>query len=276
MEKVIDDVYSYLSSRSIIQDDFWSRSEKNPSFSLRSYSSKVGVSPSFLSKYLNQKNNISDDKLDSILKNIGLGQEESDYVTLLNRYEQNKAKGLSDIALEESIKEKYNMPKTTQFGADHALVNSPYHFLLSAIVGGKDKAKKSDLFETFKMIKNDHDFFESVLEDLVKGNVLAKTDEGTFLKVNVNSIITDSDQRVIDNNLELSKIIHSQIQKNGDFDDRNISNGLSLVIKKENIKQVKEITKKCLHDLMRLSSDEKDSEKIEIVLYTQEFVILDN
>ena len=218
---------------------------------------------------------ISEDKLESILKCIGLDEEESHYISLLNRFEQNKAKGFSDTALEDSIKEKYNMPETTQFGAGYALANSPYHFLLTAIVGGQEEAKIDDLFETFKVIRNDYDFFESVLGDLVKGNVLSKTDEGCYRRVSVNSIITDSDQRVIDNNLELSKVIHGQIQKNGDFDDRNISNGLSLVIKKENIKQIREITKKCLHDLMRLSSDEKDSEKTEIVLYTQEFIILD-
>ena len=38
MEKVVENVYTYLSARNLIQNDFWMRSEKNPSFSLRSYS----------------------------------------------------------------------------------------------------------------------------------------------------------------------------------------------------------------------------------------------
>ena len=70
MEKIVENVYTYLSARNLIQNDFWMRSEKNPSFSLRSYSQKISVSSGFLSQYLSGKKNISGEKIEAVFKGL--------------------------------------------------------------------------------------------------------------------------------------------------------------------------------------------------------------
>ena len=107
MDKIITDVYTYRDVRILLSDDYWSRVEKNPSYSLRAYSSQVSISPTYLSQYLSNKIEITEKQLSKTLKSIGFNSEEIDYCIKLNTYKRNQNKGLKDQILEDEIKEKY-------------------------------------------------------------------------------------------------------------------------------------------------------------------------
>lgn len=62
-----------LSLRQLIADDLKERQDRHPSFSLRAYARYLGVNPTSLSLFLNNKRNLSQDSILSILNKLDLG-----------------------------------------------------------------------------------------------------------------------------------------------------------------------------------------------------------
>ncbi len=58
--------------KSYLQEELVLRCKRNPSYSLRSFSKAVGVSPSFLSKILNGQRRITDEVFEKIATNLNL------------------------------------------------------------------------------------------------------------------------------------------------------------------------------------------------------------
>ncbi len=271
MEKVVEDVYTYLSARNLIQNDFWMRSEKNPSFSLRSYSQKISVSSGFLSQYLSGKKNISGEKIESVFRSIGLDDDEIKYGLAINEYENHKNKNELPEDLKKFIKSQYEMVESEELSPYSSLSDSKYHFLLSMFITSEPQSEE-ELFSKVERVIQDKDQFLEILKDYERDGVIQICDGGITRK-NINYIITESNLRIIKNNFEVSSFIHNEILKNGDYDDKNISNALTVRISKEQIPNVRAITTKCLHDLMRLNSDNVNDTTF--VTYSQEFTIID-
>ncbi len=271
MEKVIDDIYTYLSIRNIIQQDLWRRMEKNPSFSLRAYSKMLEISPGYLSNFLNGKKNISPTKLEEILVQLGFDNNEILYCKDVLRYESLRDKGQRDIELEESIKKSYSFVVTTELNPFSVMLDSPQHTILS--VFGSMGFDKESLFEQFSKLWDNLDDFEKALSDLISDGHL-KLEDGKVYSASDNNIITDSDIRVMKNNKEVSHMIHQNIINHGNYDDFHKSNSLKFAIGRDQIETANAIIKKCLHDLMRLTKGTENSSEC-LMVYSQEFIILD-
>ncbi len=272
MEKILSDIYTYLDVRVLIQNDFWQRSEKNPSFSLRSYASKLSVSPGFLSQYLGGKKNISSKKLKVLLENIGLTDDEIDYglsLAEMGRYSSHNIP--QDI--KDKVTSKYIFPKTTNSSCFSALLDSKYHFIIS-ILASPNGVTREEMFLEFSKLKNDRGLFDEALSDLIKGELLIEEDD--LIKKVENFVVTDSNLRVMKQNKSLSLLVHDNIIEHADYDDNHISNGLTIQLKKEQIPLARKITVKALHDLMRMSKENSsDSEDQSVMIYTQEYIVLE-
>lgn len=271
MEKVVENVYTYLSARNLIQNDFWMRSEKNPSFSLRSYSQKISVSSGFLSQYLSGKKNISGEKIEAVFKNLGFNEDEIQYGLAINEYENHKNKNELPERLKKFIKGHYEMVESETLSPYSSLSDSKYHFLLSMFINEKPQSE-DELFSKVGRIIQDKELFLDILKDYERDGMIERSDAGVSRK-NVNYIITESNLRIIKNNLDVSNFIHNEILRNGDYDLKHTSNALTVRIKKDQLQIVRDITTKCLHDLMRLNSNNNDDETF--VTYSQEYVIID-
>lgn len=272
MEKILSNVYTYLDVRAIIQNDFWQRSEKNPSFSLRSYATKLSVSPGFLSQYLGGKKNISPTKLKVLLENIGLSNDEIDYGLSLSEMSKYSSHNVPQD-LKEQVTSKYIFPKTETRSCYSALLDSKYHFIVSILTTPKGTTRE-EMFKEFSKLKDDRGIFDEALSDLLKDELLVEEDN--LIKKVENFVVTDSNLRVMKQNKSLSLLVHDNIIDHAEYDDGHISNGLTIKLKKDQIPLARKITVKALHDLMRMSQeDNSDSQELSVMIYTQEYIVLE-
>lgn len=66
------------------------RTEKNPRYSLRSFSRQIGLAPNSVSEILSGKKNLSADKSISVAQSLGLKDLESEYFHMLVQFENSK------------------------------------------------------------------------------------------------------------------------------------------------------------------------------------------
>ncbi|MGE3758540.1 MAG: TIGR02147 family protein [Pseudobdellovibrionaceae bacterium] len=130
-------IYDYDSCQSYLKEVLRLKSSKNVAFSLRAMAQQVGISPSGLSNFLNQKKTISTDNALKIVQWLKLNEQESDYFLSLLQLETvksqktrtNLAKKIIDlkpVISEKEVKEVRALLDSTlvDFTATYAEKNS--------------------------------------------------------------------------------------------------------------------------------------------------------
>ncbi len=155
------------SIKEILNNELELRKTKNASYSLRAFAYALGIDPSLLSRVLNGKSKLNRKSLEKIVPQLTLADHEKEH--LLNL----------DLATRTQKKELYKKGKETFFKpSTHE--EWPFHNQteLSVFIALTSPVYKADPLQLEKVLNLDAKTIHKTIDELVKRNIIIKTNEG--------------------------------------------------------------------------------------------------